>query len=131
MNSLTTVPFDLNWVEKRAACSTVQVFKELQIGIEGDVEAANKAHTIPGPFVPTPTPDGKAFVVSVKNEVSPRIVFYFANDCIEVKDERRNLKISASLALNNYGRCVLRVDGEELEQWQFRKLALESFIFGD
>lgn len=131
MASINNIPQELNWVEKRAACSTVQVFKELQSGIEGDVAAANKANTTPGPLITTPTPDGLAFVVSVKNEVGPRIVFYFASDHIEVKDERHNLKIVASLTLNSNGRCVLKVDGAELEQWQFRKIALESYFFGD
>lgn len=125
------VPVELNWVEKRAACSAVQVFKELQTGIECDVAAANKAETMPGPFMTTLTPDGNAFIVSMKHENGPRIVFNFANDRIQVKDERRNLKVTASLTLNNSGRCVLKIDGAELEQWQFRKIALESFFFGD
>jgi hypothetical protein len=95
------------------------------------VVAANKANTALGPFITALTPDGFAFIVSVKDEVGPRVVFYYANERIEVKDEKRNLKFFASLALNSSGRCVLRVDGEELEQWQFRKKALECLFFGD
>jgi hypothetical protein len=128
---MSTIPQELDWVSKRAGCSAVQIFKELQSGIESDVVAANKANTALGPFITALTPDGFAFIVSVKDEVGPRVVFYYANERIEVKDEKRNLKFFASLALNSSGRCVLRVDGEELEQWQFRKKALECLFFGD
>ncbi len=41
------------------------------------------------------------------------------------------MKIVASPTLNNGGRCVLKVDGVELEQWQFRKMVLETYLFGE
>lgn len=129
---MSTIPPELNWVEKRASCSAAQIFKELQFGIESDVVAANNANTISGPFMTTLTPDGCTFIVSLKNEVGPRIVFYCTQGRIEAKDEKRNIKISASLALSDVGRCVLRIENEgDLEQWQFRKRVLENFFFGD
>ena len=131
MGTSSQIPERLDWVEKRAACSAAQVFKELQIEIEGDVAAANKANTLPGPFMATVTPDGHTLIVSFKNEVGPRIVFFVANSQIQVKDEKRNQKITASLTLNLNGRCVLKVDGVELEKWQFRKVVLEDFFFGE
>jgi len=37
----------------------------------------------------------------------------------------------ATVGLNDEGRCILRLeDMTELEQWQFRKRALESLFFG-
>jgi hypothetical protein len=35
------------------------------------------------------------------------------------------------IGLNDEGRCVLRENGAEFEEWQVRKLALESMFFGD
>jgi hypothetical protein len=130
--AMNTVPQELNWVEIRATCSAPQVFKELQTGIEGDVIAANKADTMPGPFVTTLTRGGHAIIVSVENEVGPRIVFYCTNGLIVATDEKRNLKVVVAPALNDAGRRVLKLeDGTELEQWQFRKKTLEGFFFGD
>lgn len=130
MGRMNEVPTELNWVEKRAACSAAQVFKDLHSEIERDVAVANEVNTIPGPFMVS-AGTGGAVIVSVKNEVGPRIVFYFGNDRIEVKDERSNVKIVASPTLNNSGRCVLKVEGVELEQWQFRKMVLETYLFGE
>jgi hypothetical protein len=35
----------------------------------------------------------------------------------------------ASITLTNGGQCKLRVGEEELEQWQFRRMALEKLFF--
>jgi hypothetical protein len=38
--------------------------------------------------------------------------------------------LRATITLNNEGRCMLKVDDEELEQWQVRRMALEDLFFG-
>jgi hypothetical protein len=51
---------------------------------------------------------------------------------IVVKEEWRKKTWSVAIGLNNEGRCTLRLDdGTELEQWQFRKMALSGLFFGD
>ncbi len=40
-------------------------------------------------------------------------------------------QFSITLTLNNKGQCRLRIDGgEELEQWQVRRIMLEELFFG-
>lgn len=40
------------------------------------------------------------------------------------------IKLRATITLNNEGRCMLKVDGEELEPWNVRRMALEDLFFG-
>jgi hypothetical protein len=39
-------------------------------------------------------------------------------------------KCIATLTLNNEGECRLLVNGQELEEWQFRKMMWEELFFG-
>ena len=49
--------------------------------------------------------------------------------CIVVVDENDKELFSASVTVNNDKECVVVVGDEELEQWQFRKKALETLFF--
>lgn len=134
---MSTIPQELNWVQKRAECSAAKVFRELQGGIENDVAAANEAKRLAGRFFPDTrlasqlTADGKVFVVAQINIAGPRVVFILGDGMIEARNEVEGIRWTATLTLNDEGRCKLKLDdGRELEQWQFRKLALESLFFG-
>ncbi len=74
MRRMNEVPAELDWVEKRAACSAAQVFKELHSGIERDVALANEVNTIPGPFMVS-VGTGGAVIVSVKMRLGRALFF--------------------------------------------------------
>ena len=61
-----------------------------------------------------------------------RIKIGIVGDRIETSGGSDQPSLSASVTLNNEGRCMLKLeDGTELEQWQFRKKALQKHFFGD
>lgn len=136
---MSTIPQELNWVQKRAECSAEKVFRELQIGVENDVAAANEAKRLAGNFFPDTrlatklTADGRVFVVAQINIAGPRVVFFLHDKKIQARDEVRSATWTATLALNDEGRCKLKIEEDDrlLEQWQFRRLALEGLFFGD
>lgn len=132
---MSTIPPELNWVEKRAACSVQQVFSELVRGIDNDVATLNQIRQLPEQtrFVAEMLSDNSTVVVAQINIPDRvRLKIGIAGDRIETAGQVGHEKLSARVTLNNLGRCVLVLDnGEELEQWQFRKMALEGLFFGD
>jgi len=132
---MSTVPQELNWVEKRAACTITKLFNQICDGIEKDVSAINVARNLSEHhlFQADVSRDGTTMVVGQPNR-SPRtrVFVVMDNDRINVNEERSNITWAAYIGLNDEGRCVLRLeDGTELEQWQFRKKALEGLFFGE
>jgi hypothetical protein len=126
-------PQELNWVEKRSACSVEQVFRELQNGIESDVASLNaiRRYAPDNRFIAQLTSDGRVLIVAQEGVSGPRVKFFTLDGKIEVRDEVTSKRLLAALTLNNEGRCKLKLeDGMELEQWQLRKMALEGLFFG-
>ena len=127
------IPQELNWVGKRAACTVAQTFKEVLIGINNDVEAINAARNIPveSRFSADLTTKGTTVGVGQHGPFrAGRVMIGIVGETIEVRDGVTQ-PWTVTVSLNNEGRCTLKLeDGTELEQWQFRKKALESLFFG-
>jgi hypothetical protein len=132
---MNTVPQELDWVDKRAACTVEAVFNQLCDKIVEDVEAINAAHKLPDldSFLASPHSDGTTMFVGQPNRTPrKRLAIGIVGKRFQVKQEWDGKTWEASIGLNNEGRCILRLDdGTELEQWQFRKKALEGLFFGD
>lgn len=132
---MSTIPQELNWVGKRAACTIAKVFNQLCDGITNDVAVVNAARGLAGDsqFSATMHSDGSTIFVGQPNRIPRRRIIVGAGDGrIVVEQDWNRQRWSASIGLNNEGRCTLRLDdGAELEQWQFRKKALESLFFDD
>jgi hypothetical protein len=132
---MSPIPEELNWVEKRAACTVATVFNQLCDKIRDDVQAFNSIFQLAesNRFQADVHSSGTTIVVGQPNEV-PRKRTYIGivKDRIQVLHEWDKTKWEVSVGLNNEGRCTLRLDDRtELEQWQFRKKALEGLFFGD
>jgi hypothetical protein len=132
---MTEIPRELNWVEKRAACSVITVFKELLYGIENDVDTVNRVRQVPEilRFAADMNTSGSSVAIGQRGPFrSGRVVIGPIGERLVVRDEKNQRQWSASVGLNAEGRCVLKLeDGTELEQWQFRKKALEDLLFGE
>lgn len=132
---MSTVPHELNWVEKRAACTVATVFNQLCDGIKTDVEAINAAlHlTEENLFQAAMHSDGTTIIVGQLNVIPRKRLYVGTNEGrIQVFQEWDKTKWSATIGLNDEGRCTLRLDSvQELEQWQFRKKALGGLFFGE
>jgi hypothetical protein len=135
---VNTIPQELNWVEKRASCTIAAVFNQLCDGIADDVRAINSARSLSGDnqFLAQMAGEGIAIVVAQPNRI-PRarvIVRMDSAAIVVIRDRQYQVEESweVTVGLNDEGRCVLRLeDGAELEQWQFRKRALEQVLFGE
>lgn len=130
---MNIIPQELNWVERRVACTVATVFNELRTGIESDIAAINATKPLSEQFSANPLQSGMGIVIGQPRRVPNRRVLVALSDHnIEVRHEAKGTNWSAIVGLNNEGRCILRLeDGAELEQWQFRKRALEGLFFGD
>jgi hypothetical protein len=130
---MNQIPQELDWVGKRASCSVEQVFADLMIGVEKDVAEANKAFSA-SPEQPifrvlTGILDTQ-FSVQRKSRVK-RVIFSRTDTQIVIVSDVSEKNWEYTIGLNDEGRCQLRRDGIEFEQWQVRKLALEAMFFGD
>jgi len=132
---MSTIPQELDWVSKRAACNVGQVFDELCAEIMKDVEAVNLARKLKDYDLVSANvlSDHSTIVIGQPMHV-PRVVVKIGvvGDAIMVSDASRKADWAVKVSLNSEGRCILKSDdGTELERWQFRKRALEHLFFGD
>jgi hypothetical protein len=135
MASQAIIPKKLDWVAKRAECTLARVFNELCDGIEEDVTAANIARELrpDQAFVAQLFTSGTSIAVGRHGAVPRiRVIVGIVEDRIDVVYEPSNGRWGARIGLNDEGRCILKLveDGTPLEQWQFRKRALEDLFFG-
>lgn len=132
---MSTVPQELNWVEKRAACSTAQAFNQLRSSIKNDVALLNSINKLPSDqqFVVETGSNGYALCVAHLGPTVGRTVdIDLVENRIVVRHGGKPPDWWVEAKLNSEGRCILRLENEtELEQWQFRKKALEGLFFGD
>lgn len=130
----TPVPSELDWVKARAECSLYRVFKELLEGVKKDVEKRNyyRQQGQPSKWTVGAITSNGFTVFREETTFKPSgetIDFVLSEHGIKVSNENET-KFTATLSLNNQGRCVLKVGNAELEQWQVRRMALESLFFG-
>jgi hypothetical protein len=129
---MSNVPITLDWVKELALCSIPQVFKQLRLDVEEDVQAINGAKGLGSNncFDVVDNSAGNVFTVFQRNRGTEREVMFMRGD-EEIKIAHRSgTSFTVTLTLNNEGRCKLRVNEAELEQWQVRKMALEDIFFG-
>jgi hypothetical protein len=119
------------WVSERAKCTTLLVFKEIEIGVNDDIKEINSLRSKDSlEFRIVSNNNGDCFEVFRDKDAARSIIFRLINDEISISNRSGDLTFSATLALNNKGQCRLNVNGEELEQWQVRRKALEGLFFG-
>jgi hypothetical protein len=125
------VPVELDWVKVRAACSLAQVFKALALAIQADVEAVNALlKPESGTRFAFVSYEPKRFSVACEVNHCPSDSVNFTWSETEILVSCRDeIIFRASLTLTDSGRCKLKVNGSELEQWQFRRKALEDLFF--
>jgi hypothetical protein len=126
------LPADFHWVVARSKCSIAVVFTELQLGAVDDAKKAHSNLSQEGwPTFEATNIIGNSFcVVRAHNPVcSKRVEFSRSENEIQVRDNDGKLFMTATLTLTNEGECKLKVGDQELDQWQFRRMALENLFF--
>ena len=132
---MTEVPKELNWVEKRAACNIAQAFHQLCLEIGSDIIAINTTKHKDDLFLhfqQDSLQDGSVVIGQPKRTPRVTVMIGIVDQKIMVRNQATQEQWSATVGLNNEGRCVLKLeDSSELETWQFRKKALDALFFLD
>lgn len=123
------IPRELDWVKERAACTLAKVFRELHYGVAEDVKTANSLSLPNGNSFQVVIADEKAFTVRHGEAIKPVVTFMLEDKRIVISSDVSNEELRFTVGLNDEGRCQLRQNGHEFEQWQVRRMALEGLFF--
>jgi hypothetical protein len=119
-----------DWITERSSCSLPKVFSTLRAQVEDDVKTRNALRPNNSPYEFSVAEDVGEFTVLLKRaEASRSVVFNLAEHVIIVRDEQRNPMFEVAASLSDQGECRLKVNGEERDFWQVRRLALEDLMF--
>ncbi len=119
-----------DWVTARSRCSLPKVFKELMLQVEADVKTRNALRPNNSPYEFSVAEKGEDFVVSLKtSDVQKSVLFGLGEHAILVRDDKGNQMFQVTLNFNDAGECKLRVNDQDREEWQVRRLALEDLMF--
>jgi hypothetical protein len=121
---------DIDWVAALSACSVGAVFEELKQQVRRDVESRNKLRSEYAHYVFRFIPEGDTFVVLIEGmKIHRTVTFFCRENAIIVQRSKGTPEIEATLTLNDEGECRVKIDGQERELWQMRKMALEELFF--
>jgi len=122
---------EFNWVPERAKCSIGLLFEQLKAQVEKDIDARQALSKGPPYYYgfKFKTENDTIIALIEGNRLHESVTFRLSSNAIEVMGRDGKLLFSGTATLNNDGDCRLRVDGDELELWQFRKKALEDLFF--
>ncbi len=124
---------ELEWVKERAKCSTLEMFKRLELGALADVDVINSLRSPDDHIKFSVTRQGDRFSVLRESDIQNKnasVDFALNHGIIDISDGD-TVHFSALVTLNNDGECRLLVNGEGLEQWQVRRKALENLFFSE
>jgi len=119
-----------DWVSGRFLCSLAGVFKTLRLEVENDVKTRNglRPPNSPYEFSVADTDDGFTVALDAKG-VRKSVAFKLAEHAIVVRDDKGEGMFEVTLAYSEEGECRLKVNHEDREYWQVRRMALEGLMF--
>jgi hypothetical protein len=123
---------NFDWVTALSECSVAQVFEVLRLQVKSDIETREalrpQTHRhYAFKFVS----NGRTFAALVEGHKVHRVVrFGLEAQSITVRDDKETVVFTATTTLNDDGDCRLKINGQERELWQVRKMALEGLLFG-
>lgn len=125
---MTDSSFD--WVTARFHCSPGQVFEKLKLQIKADIDTRNgllrETQRVRYTFAMSDT--NGSFTVLTDGAIHHTVTFRLVSDGIEIKDDS-DKAVHATLTINDEGECVAKINGQERNFWQLRKMALEDLFF--
>ena len=125
-------PSQFDWVTARSKCSLQVVFKELHDGVQNDVATANAVASRNGQirFAVTTLQQRRFSVVREDGQIPESVEFSLERTgIILVRYTEQDKTLQAGISFNPDGSCMITLDGKELYQWQFRRMALERLFF--
>jgi hypothetical protein len=119
-----------DWVTARSACSLTQVFKDLRLGVEQDVQIRNDHRLKTAAYEFAVRESDAGFKVILQSQsLQIAVVFVLAEHSIQVLDHTGNAMFEITINFDEHGQCQLLVNGEKREPWQVRRMALEDLMF--
>jgi hypothetical protein len=120
----------VDWVTKRSACALPKIFKELRLEVEEDVKTRNALRPNNSPYKFSVAENGGDFTVLLEaKDVHRSVVFSLAEHAILVRDDKSNPMFDVTATFSDEGECRLKVNAEERDLWQVRRMALEDLLF--
>lgn len=122
---------EFDWVNARAKCSLGLLFEQLKAQVEKDIDARQGLSKGPPYYYGFKFISENDMIIALieGHRLHKAVTFRLSHNTIEVMGGDGKLLFSGTPTLNNDGDCRLRVNGDELELWQFRKKALEDLFF--
>jgi hypothetical protein len=123
-----TSKFD--WVTGRSSCTLPKLFKALRLEVEEDVKTRNALRPDNSPYKFSVSDNSGDFTVLLEaNEVRRSVIFSLAEHAILVRDDKGHNMFEVTATFSDEGECRLKVNGEERDFWQVRRMALEELLF--
>jgi hypothetical protein len=119
-----------DWVTERSSCALPKVFKELRLQVTEDVKTRNALRPDNSPYEFSLAEHGDDFTVLLKaKDVLRSVVFTLAGHAIVVRDDNGDRMFDVTATFGDEGQCRLKVNAEERNLWQVRRMALEDLLF--
>jgi hypothetical protein len=123
-----TSKFD--WVTARSLCALPKLFKALRLQVEEDVKTRNALRPSNSPYEFSLAENGDDFRVVLKaKDVHRSVVFTLAEHAILVREDKGDPMFDVTATFGDEGECRLKVNGQERNPWQVRRMALEELLF--
>ena len=121
-----------DWVTARAKCSLSQTFEELKAEVRRDVEI--RKAMLPQPPQPSPytfnfKPTDRTFSVLLEGHKLHKTVEFTLEGTAIVARADGEIIWAATVGLNQEGHCMLRINDQDYEHWQARKMALDKLFY--
>jgi hypothetical protein len=121
-----------NWVKARFDCSLGELFENLKAEVKEDVTERERLlqpekQAFCGFKFRASARTFSAYVEG--NSIHESVDFTLEERWISVRKNGGDLILVVTAALDDEGRCVARIDGDDYERWQLRKLALDNLFF--
>jgi hypothetical protein len=130
---------EFDWVKARHECSLSKAFDKLRLDVKADVDTRQSLRVKPlgwdgFEYGFSFSANGSSFYVTIHAGTGRNrqgVIFRLEEKYIAVFDENDKEMFRAMVTIDNDRQCKFFVNGELLEDWQFRKKALEHIFFGE
>ena|SRR5271155_962837 len=119
-----------DWITARSSCSLPKVFSTLRSQIEQDVKTRNSLRPNNAPYEFSVGEDTSEITVRLAaKELNRSVTFSLADHAILVRDDQGSRMFEVTLSFDDSRKCRFKINGEEREFWQVRRMALEDLMF--
>jgi hypothetical protein len=123
-------PSKFDWVTERSSCTLPKVFQALRLQVEEDVKTRNALRPENSPYKFSVTAKGDDFTAVLEaKDLHRSVIFSLAEHAIVVRDDKGGSMFDVTATFSDEGQCRLKVNGEERDLWQVRRMALEELLF--